>query len=294
MELALIAVPFHLGRERIGTGLGPERLLRASIGSELASQGHTVNIEKVRYPTNIERDEVSAIAEINALLAQGVRRALGRGGFPLVLAGDCNASLGTLAGMETRPVGVIWLDAHGDFNTPETSTSGFLDGMVLAMVMGLCHRAIWTSLGGLPIRGWQIVHIGGRAFDEGEKERLMSDGVRVVTASQLKQVGPTTSLRPLLSALRAQVRDIYLHVDLDVLDPVEGRANKYAAPDGLSLRDLGCVIRLVAEAFEIKAAALTAYDPACDGEGRALDSGIRVIHTLVDTVAQKSYEREFD
>jgi len=294
MELSLILVPYHLGQERIGTGLGPERLLRAAINHELVSRGHSVKIETVRWRKDTGRDKVFAVAEINALLAEQVRSALGRGDFPLVLAGDCNASLGTLAGIRERPVGVIWLDAHGDFNTPETSISGFLDGMSLAMAVGLCHGAVWRRVGGLPVHGLHLLHIGGRDFDAGEKERLMSHQVRVVSASQLKQWGPVKALQPLLSALRSEVCHIYLHLDLDVLDPAEARANKFAAVDGLFTRDLECIVRMVGEAFEIKAAALTAYDPAYDEEGRALDAGIQVIHTLLDTVAGKGRGRGLD
>ena len=290
MELGLILVPYHLGMERTGMGLGPERFLQAGIHRQLGSRGHSVHVETIQCQTNTRQGEIVAVAEINAALAEHVRGALEQGCFPLVLAGNCNTCLGTLAGIEARPVGVIWLDAHGDFNTPETSVSGFLDGMSLAMATGLCHWTVCTRIGGLPIRGSHVVHIGGRDFDDGEEERLARHQIRVVSASQLKQVGLATALRPALAALRTQVRRVYLHVDLDVLDPAEARANEYAAPNGLSLSALEDVIRMVGEEFIISAAALTAYNPACDEEGRALGAGLRLMHAIVDTVAQRARE----
>lgn len=290
MELDLILVPYHLAMERTGMGLGPERFLEAGIHHELGSRGHSVHINTIQRRTNIRQDESVVVAEINAVLAKHVRGALEQGCFPFILAGNCNTCLGTLAGIEARPIGVIWLDAHGDFNTPETSASGFLDGMSLAMVAGLCHRTAWTMIGSIPIRGSHVVHIGGRDFDDGEEERLARHQIRVVAASPLKQVGLATALRPALATLRSQVRHVYLHVDLDVLDPAEGRANEYAAPNGLSLHELEDVIQMVGEEFVIEAAALTAYNPACDEEGRALGAGLRMIHAIVDTVAQREHE----
>lgn len=290
MELGLILVPYHLGVERTGMGLGPERFLQAGIHRKLGSRGHRVHVETIQCRTNTRQDESVAVAEINAVLAEHVRRLLEQGCFPLILAGNCNACLGTLAGIEKRPVGVIWLDAHGDFNTPETSASGFLDGMSLAMAIGLCHRAVWKMIGSAPIRGSHVVHIGGRDFDHGEKERLARYRIHVVTTSQLKRVGLATALRPALAALRSKVRHVYLHIDLDVLDPAEGHANEYAAPNGLSLRELEDLIQMVGEEFVIQAAALTAYNPACDEEGCALGAGFRLIHAIVDTVAQRERE----
>lgn len=291
MELDLVLVPYHLGMERIGMGLGPERFLEAGVHYELGSRGHSVHIHTIQQQTKTRQDEVTAIAEINALLAEQVREKLRQGHFPIILAGNCNACLGTLAGIETRPVGVIWLDAHGDFNTPEASASGFLDGMALAMAAGLCHQAVWITIGNTPIHSSHIVHIGGRDFDEGEEERLISHQAQVVSAKRLKQAGLAKALRPALAALRSQVAHVYLHVDLDVLNPAEGRANEYAAPNGPALRKLEDVIQMVGEEFVINAATLAAYNPAYDGEGRALGAGLRMIYAIVDTVvAQREHE----
>lgn len=287
MELSLILVPYHLGDERIGMGLGPERILQAGIHRQLSAQGHDVTIETTLRQRIVREAEIVAIVEINRLLAKQVRSALEQERFPIVVAGNCNTCIGTLAGIATRPIGIVWLDAHGDFNTPETSASGFLDGMSLAMATGLCCKTLWTSVGGLPVCAAHVVHIGGRDFDRRERECLAEQQIRVVPAAQLRQPGLAPALRPTLAALRSQVHCVYLHVDLDVLDPAEARANDFAAPNGLSLPDLDCAIRMVGETFDIKAAALTAYDPAYDKDDCALGASLRLIHTIVEAVAQR-------
>lgn len=284
MKVTLILVPYHLGQERVGMGLGPECFIQRGISRGLNSQDHDVIIETVRYDNNTGQGEFAAVAEINALLAEKMRAAVEQRRFPLVLAGNCNSCLGALAGLGRQMVGIVWLDAHGDFNTPQTSTSDFLDGMALAMATGLYRPALLTGLGGLPIPGSHVVHIGGRDFDAGERERLVQHGVHLIPASQLKQIGSDAMLRSALALLRSQAEAVYLHVDLDVLDPAEGRANEFAAPHGLSLRGLECIIQMVGETFAMKAAALTAYDPTGDEGGRALRAGLRLIHTIVKVV----------
>jgi len=285
MKTSLILVPYHLGIGHVSMGLGPERILQAGINDALSSQGHDVKVETIRRQTGAVQDELATIAEINTILAGHVRKALKQGRFPLVLAGNCNACLGTLAGIDAQTVGIVWLDAHGDFNTPETSLSGFLDGMPLAMAAGLCHRTVLRISGSPPIHGAHIIHVGGRDFDRGEQERLVEHQILVVPASHLRQVGLAMALGPALAALRSRVQHVYLHVDLDVLDPAEGRANQHTPPDGLSRRDLKGAIRMIGAELNINAAALTAYDPAWDESGHALGAGLQVIHTIVEAAA---------
>jgi arginase len=116
MRLTLILIPYYLGQERIGMGLGPERFIQGGISRDLSSQGHDVVVETVQCVKYSERGELVAVAEINALLAAKVCAALRQRRFPFILAGNCNSCLGTLAGLRTQMVGIIWLDAHGDFN----------------------------------------------------------------------------------------------------------------------------------------------------------------------------------
>src|SRR3990170_107753 len=142
MRVRLIEVPYHMGMEGVGMGGGPTRLLEDGAARPVREAGATVRVTRVRLgrrPT----DTLSALADVNARLARQVAAAVRDGTFPLVLAGNCNSCLGTIAGLFPARVGLVWLDAHGDFHTPETSRTGFLDGMPLAIAAGHCHAALW-------------------------------------------------------------------------------------------------------------------------------------------------------
>jgi len=129
-RFVVIEVPYHMGLEDAGVGRGPARILRA---------GSFVTVLHVR-----KRDEtataIDAIVDLNRQLRTAVRDTVAEGDLPVVLAGNCNSCLGTLAGIEADRIGIVWLDAHADFNTPETSLSGSLDGMALAAAIGDCPR----------------------------------------------------------------------------------------------------------------------------------------------------------
>jgi arginase len=248
-DVALIEVPYHLGREHVGLGAGPAPL-REAIG------GDAVLVERGGEFYN----EVSATFMVVRSLAAAVRDAIARGSFPLVLAGNCTSALGTVAGLGATELGVVWFDAHADFHTPDTSAGGFLDGMALAMLTGSGWQAARSTVAGLrPVLEDRVVLVGARSIDPGEDERLARSRVSVVRRP------PVTSA---LEALRERVEDVYVHVDLDVLDPSEGRANGWAEDGGLSLAELGEALDEIASRFRMRAAALTAYDPRCDPEAR--------------------------
>jgi arginase len=249
-EVTFVEVPYHLGREGVGIGAGPEAL-RAALGT-----GTTVRIERAGE----FRNEVSASFTVVRAIADAVRKAAAGGSFPIVLAGNCGSSLGTVAGLGPDDLGVVWFDAHADFHTPDTSPGGFLDGMALAMLTGSGWAAARRTVGALrPVAEEHVVLVGARSIDPGEDERLERSAVAHVRRPPVE---------PALDALAERVRDVYLHVDLDVLDPSEGRANGWAEDDGLTLSEVEDAVGAVADRFQIRALALTAYDPACDPERR--------------------------
>jgi len=168
-------------------------------------------------------------------------------------------------------LGVVWLDAHGDFETDETTTSGFFDGFALAMLTGQGWTAMRRGLTVVPPH--RVVHVGGRDFNPGERERMVAAGVTVVRDDAAEGVGE----------LSHRTSAVYLHVDLDVLDPSEGIANEYAAPGGLSADDLRAIVELVYTSFDARVVALTAYDPRCDAERRSPRVAASLVRELVAT-----------
>jgi arginase len=262
MRIALILVPYHLGHERIGMGAGPDQLVEAGAAETLAGAGHDVEVVRVRR-RNGETNEVGASFEVVRRVAEAVARAAGDGAFPLVLSGNCMSSIGTVAGLG-RDVGVVWLDGHPDFNTTDGSLSGFADGMGLSVLTGTGWRTLRDTVPGYrPVAETNVVLIGIRDIDTPEQDRLDGSGITVVAPGKTAE-GVTSAL----DGLRERVAGVYLHLDLDVLDPSEGRANAYAVSGGLAAAEVERIIAAVGERFAVHGAAVTAYDPEADPEAK--------------------------
>lgn len=266
-------------------GEGPDHLLRHGAASSLRASGLEVNAEYVEAE-QVPRTEIGTHFELCARVADRVAQAVERGRQPVVLSGNCGIALGTVAGLAragVRDVGVVWLDAHGEFNTPDTSTSGFLDGMGLAVLTGRCWRAIANTIDGFaPTRDDRILLAGVRDLDEAEGATIAKSDVRVVRAEMVHDDGVVAALEPALDALAKRVRQVYLHVDLDVLDPLVGRANQLAPDGGLTRGELLDVVRLVHERFVIAAAAIGSYDPAYDAEGAVFSAAVALLDAVAD------------
>jgi arginase len=291
-EITLLVVPYHLGREGHGMALGPDAYLDGGLEQALASRGYDVRVVRVVRPSPF-KDRPSAIADINAELAKAIAAALREGRLALIAGGNCNVALGAVAGLQQAgraPAGVVWFDAHGDFNTPTTTPSGFIDGMPLAILTGRCHRRIWARLrrgqdelvG--PITDELVVHAGGRDLDPGEELEFALSTVARVSSRELLE-GGARALDPALARLGERAAAVYLHIDIDVLDPATAPAVDFPAPHGLALEDLLAAVARVVSATPVRAVSVTAYDPECDdGELTTLALGTRLICGVVESL----------
>ena len=234
MPIALIAVPYDSGFRAERMGAGPLHLLDSGLTRQLEAAGHVVTTQTLDLSTASRPAEIAATFELSGLVAHAVAAAVAAGSFPLVLSGNCGpAALGCIGGLQGQ-TNVFWFDAHGDFNTPETTISGFLDGMALATVTGRC----WTNLardipGFAAISQRRVTAVGVREVDEDEAVALHASVIRQVPVPTLRQ----ELLRALGEAGIAR-ETAYIHVDLDVLDPSEGLMNQFSARAGLSLPEL--------------------------------------------------------
>jgi arginase len=286
MDLHLIAVPYDSGQRDVRMGAGPGRLLRAGLAERLAARGHRVRVAEVAADPDAFAAEVGTAFALQRGLAEVVRRAVAAGELPIVLAGNCNTAVGTVAGIDAAALDVVWLDAHGDFNTPETTVSGFLDGMALAMLVGHCWRSMTARVAGFaPVAEEAVMLVGARDLDALERERLAASRVRWVPPG-VAAGDVVARLGTALGAGSDRMRSAYLHLDLDVLDPAEAVVNGYAAPDGLQHAEVEAVARLVAERRRLDAIAVTAFDPAMDADGRGGELACRFVETAVDAAAR--------
>jgi arginase len=278
MDLHLVTVPYDTARRGERMGAGPEHLVAAGAEMRLRAGGYRVRVTEIGPPENAFPAEISTAFALQRAVADEVRRAVAGGSLAIVLAGNCNAAaLGTLAGLGSRDVGVLWFDSHGDFNTPETTTGGFLDGMALAIATGRCWRQLVAQLPGFaPVDESNVVLLGVRDLDPLEAAALAQSSV-----TRLDPAGVRSGLEPALDRLQGRVRDLYVHVDLDVLDPAaHGPANALAAPGGLTLDEVTSALRAAAARFRIRAAALTAYDPSLDADGRVSAAALALLETI--------------
>lgn len=274
-------MPYDSGHADRRLGRGPGALLAGGLPERLRACGHAVEVVPLEagqpFPT-----ETATAFELNRRVAGQVRAATGRGSFPLVLTGNCISSLGILGGLGPEDTGILWFDAHADFHTPETTESGFLDGMALAVATGQCWRTVASTIPGFrPIPAERVALVGARAFDPGERERFVAAGGAVLDPTTIQRAGIQGALEPVLARLRQRASRLYVHLDLDVLDPSEGRANSYAAPGGLTRVQVRGVLSRARQRFAVAGAALSAYDPAEDPEGRVLEAGIEFAMSLI-------------
>jgi arginase len=213
-------------------------------------------------------------------LAEQVSSAIRSNRFPIVLAGNCNSCLGTVAGIGPSRLGVVWFDAHGDF-TPETTVSGFLDGMGLAMLTGRCWRSLLRTIPGFrPVAEANILQIGARDLDPEEKRLLQQSEIGVVTP-QAGEGRDRQAIGDALDRLRGSAARIYLHVDMDVLDTGEALPNHLAVPGGFSVEVGEDAIRMIKDRFEVCAGAITSFDPSYDKDDQVLAAGIRIVQAFV-------------
>ena len=283
MKTRLVVVPYDSGHEEQRMGRGPGALLRGQLAEGLRAAGHQVAVWRVETPGAF-RTEVGSAFALARLISAQVQAAADSGELPLVLSGNCSSALGTLAGLGAMPdTGIVWLDAHGDFHTPDTSASGFFDGMALSVATGRCWRTMAATLRDwTPVPDANVVHVGARDLDPAERELFADSAITVVEAARIAHDGVREALYPALDALASRVRRVYLHLDLDVTDPEDaGRANGYATPGGLSVAEVEEVIAEVASRRPIAAAAFTAYDPSCDPDERVVESVHRIARTLL-------------
>lgn len=284
MKICLIEVPYAVGDDRHPASRGPARYLDAGAEQLIAALG----IEVIR--SRVERigpfrDSVSASRAVGEQLARAVRRAEDAGQFPFVLAGSCDASIGLLAGLDRHACGAVWVDAHGDFNTPDSTVSGFFPGMSLAVLTGHCYQQMWRGMGNAePVPESTVVMLGVRDLSpEEEARRLERSSIEVVG---WRDGEPTADVATALDQLAERVGEVYLHVDNDGLDPsIAPGVSDPPAPGGLSLDDVEGAIRSVASRFRIRASALTNYNPEHDQDDETLRTGLRIIPAIASAMS---------
>jgi arginase len=281
VNVSVIAIPYDTGRRGVRSGRGPGALLQAGLVDALADAGHSATVATIDVPDGPLEPEPRVALGIWERLAEAVRSAASNGAMPVVLTGSCYAAVGVVAGLAPEARAVCWFDAHADCNTPDTTTTGFLDGMAVSLMIGRCWRRLTEAVSGFrPVEEEGVVLIGVRDVDPPERKSM--EEMRVLAFAP----GKDSRLGDALSLLGKDRRGAYLHVDLDVLDPSVGIVNHLstAAGPGLSLETLLQHIRTVGAAIPIRAVTLSAYAPEYDREGKVPAAAFAVLREALAAV----------
>ena len=285
MNVQLVVVPYDSGHRGARMGAGPERLLAAGIERAIVEDGNQVQTTLVALPRDSWTSEIGTGFELMRRVSAVITAS--PDSLPVILAGNCSTTIGAVAAHSEPLTGIAWFDAHGDFNTPDTTTSGFLDGTALSAVVGRSWRELALTVPGFrPLPEECVCMIGARDLDPAEKDLLSRSGVMLVGAADIRAGLPRA-----IASMSERTTSIHVHIDLDVLDASVARANSYAVGGGLTLEDMEFALALIGRELRIAGVTLSAYDPAGDSDGRAAAAAMRLVLAALRAVQRKSLDR---
>lgn len=276
IEVALIAVPFDLDKHAQGMGKAPAALFKAGLVEQLAARHIHVRRAVVLADDLGSGDMLARVGRLQTKVAEVVSEALRARLLPVILGGDCCNALGVWRGIErgmpTLTAGVVWFDAHGDWNTEETSPSGYLGGMPYAALCGYGNVALRQAVGiRYPALPQLCALVGVRDLDVPEKALLDTTAVAVVGAAQARK-----DYSAAVNNLTV-IDGLYLHFDVDVLDLRVAPGVDYPSPGGLSIEEAANIVREVTANNPVLAISLTAINPDRDPDGKTVQAGIDVL-----------------
>jgi arginase len=282
----LIGFPMDLGAGRRGVDMGPSALRIAGVSEKLSALGYKVidagdidirtpEVAKVIDP---KLRYLPEIAKACSTLAAKVETSLDNDEFPLVLGGDHSMAIGTIAGIANhckkhkKRFGVIWIDAHADINTPDTSPSGNIHGMPVAVSLGIGPPEL-TKVGGdfTSLAPHQIAMIGLRSVDEGERKMIKKLKIETHTMSDLDKYGVHRIIAKVLSSMRAKVDHLHVSFDLDSIDPTIAGGVGTPVPGGLSYREAHLIMEAIAESGYMSSFEIAEVNPILDNRNASAE-----------------------
>lgn len=275
-DIAIIGVPLDLGAGRRGVDMGPSAIRYAGLRERIAALGYRVrDLGNLAVPLAEQIEPPAADEPLRYLqpivgvvrdLAQQVRDVISSNTLPIILGGDHSLSIGSVAGVaHNRRIGVIWLDAHGDYNTPETTPSGNIHGMGLAVLTGRGHPTLTGLIGRAPvIRPGDAALVGVRNLDDGERELLRTSGVHVFTMHDIDRRGMAAVMEEAILHVSASTSGFHLSFDLDVLDPHEAPGVGTPVLGGITYREAHLAMELVAASGRLISLDLVEVNPILD------------------------------
>lgn len=291
-KISVIGMPMDLGQLRRGVDMGPSAIRYAGVIERLENLGFQVDDlgdiqigrDKLETDPKTGVRNLDVVVKASEKLMRKIDEVMEENSFPLILGGDHSIAIGTLAGVAKKfnKLGVIWFDAHGDLNVPETSPSGNIHGMPLAASLGLGEEKL-VQLGGYSpkIQPENVVVIGARSLDPGERELIKKMGIRVYTMHEIDRVGMSSIIEETIAYFKNQgVDGVHLSFDLDSLDTLYAPGVGTPVAGGVTYREAHLAMELLAETDMITSAEFVEVNPILDIENKTGELAVALIGSL--------------
>ncbi|HET6342375.1 MAG TPA: arginase [Gemmatimonadota bacterium] len=282
-KVHLIGVPIDLGAGRRGVDMGPSALRIAGLQDRIARLGYDVSDlgdVSATIPESAERGDervhfLAEIAAVNHVLAERVKGSLEAGAVPVVLGGDHSIAIGSIAGVagwareRKGEVGLLWFDAHSDMNTPETTPSGNIHGMPLAVALGYGHPEL-TGIGGFSpkVKETKVVLIGARELDPGERDLIHETGIRVFTMREIDEQGIVPILEEALAIVGEGTLGFHVSLDMDFIDPNFAPGVGTTVKGGVDYREGHLALEIVSDSDRMLSIDVVETNPILDEHNR--------------------------
>jgi arginase len=287
-RIAVIGAALDLGQDRRGVDMGPSAIRYAGLqarldelGFDVSDQGNLVAADMAGLAQGDARAKyLEPILGYCRAMADAVAETVAAGAFPLVIGGDHSVAVGVLGGLARAagaPGGALWIDAHGDVNTPETSPTGNVHGMPVAAALGLGRP--WFDSPAWPLPMLEASHtalIGIRALDPGEREFLRDSDVRVVTMAEIDRLGMESAVEAALERLRGAAW-VHVSLDMDVMDPLHAPGVGTPEPGGISYREAHLMMEMLHESGLMGSMQVVEVNPILDQANRSASLAVELI-----------------
>jgi arginase len=292
MKIGIIGVPMDLGQKRRGVDMGPTAMRIAGLVERLSDLGHEVvdfgnvpgpdrstakhGVESARYLDDILKMCNNIAEQVSLCVSERM--------MPLIIGGDQSVSIGTFGGLAPHGTdrGIIWIDAHADFNTHETTPSGNVHGMALAAILGhgLPRLSHFRKISPKALER-NTVLVGCRSIDEGEDELLSRSKITVYTMKEVDEMGIAEVMEQAIHIARRGTKDVHVSFDIDVLDPREAPGTGTPVPGGLTYREAHLAMEMLNDAGIVTSAELVEVNPILDYENRTAEIGVQLLESLM-------------
>ncbi|WP_414044988.1 arginase [Macrococcus equi] len=287
--IEIIGAPSAFGQRKLGVNMGPDAMRYAGLVERIENIGHTVldrgNVESPAIDMKKYKSEQGGLRNLEEVtafcedLCTKVDEVVQKGNYPVVIGGDHSIAMGTISGIAKHydNLGVIWYDAHGDLNIDESSPSGNIHGMPLRALIGDGHEDL-VNIGGYKnkVKVENIVLIGMRDLDEGEKEYIKKVGIKTYTMADIDRLGIGQVIDESLEHLKG-CDGIHLSLDVDALDPVETPGTGTTVPGGITYRESHYALELLHDSERITSFEIVEVNPLIDIYNKTAEQAVGLV-----------------